>query len=57
MRTKHLQADEVLRFRDDAFNEYYGDPRYQKMIADKFGVESAEHIRKMMGYKIQRKFA
>ena len=55
--TKHLSAGEVLRFRDNAFREYYGNPQYQKMIKDKFGFESAEHIKEMMNYKIQRKFA
>lgn len=52
--TKYLSSEEILRFRDRAFEEYYNNPRYLKMIEDKFGLETLEHIREMLKYKIQR---
>lgn len=42
--TKHLLSAEVLRFRDNAFKEYYKNPKYIKMIKEKFGPKVIEHI-------------
>ena len=52
--TRHLSGAEVLDFRDRAFETYYNNPRYIKMIQDKFGGETADHIREMLRYKIKR---
>lgn len=52
--TKYLSSAEVLRFRDEAFQDYYSSPRYQKMIEDKFGAETIEHVKQMLKYKIHR---
>ena len=54
--TKYLSAAEVLRFRDDAFKEYYKNPKYIKMIREKFGPKVVEHIKEMLKHEIQRKF-
>lgn len=54
--TKYLSSADVLRFRDRAFEEYHSNPRYLKMIEDKFGLETVEHIKEMLKYKIHRKF-
>lgn len=54
--TKHLTGAEVLRFRDDAFRAYFHRPRYQEMIADKFGDEAVEQVKEMLGYTLHRKF-
>ena len=53
--TKYLTAAEILRFRDDAFNNYYSSQRYQNMILEKFGLETVEHIKQMLKHKIHRK--
>lgn len=53
--TKHLSSSEVLRFRDKAFQEYYSNPRYLKMIEEKFGQETLAHIKEMLKHKIKRK--
>ena len=53
--TKHVSNVEVLRFRDMAFQEYFFNPRYLKMIEEKFGVEVVKHINKMLAYKLNRK--
>lgn len=53
--TKHLSASYVLRFRDEAFQTYYPDPDYVKMILEKFGKETVDHIQQMLSYRIERK--
>ena len=55
--TKYLSAAEVLRFRDNAFNEYFSNPRYLQMIDEKFGRQIVEHIKDMLKHKIYRKYA
>ncbi len=57
MPTKHLSAAEVLRFRDNAFDEYFSNPKYLEMIRQKFGPKVVEHIQGMLKHKIRRKFA
>ncbi len=52
--TKHISAAEVLRFRDDAFNTYYSDPKYLEMIKEKFGQETVDHIHGMLKHKLHR---
>ena len=54
--TKYLSAAEVLRFRDDAFKEYYKNPKYIKMVKEKFGSKVVEHINEMLKHEIHRKF-
>jgi len=56
MPTKHLSAAEVLRFRDNAFREYFSNPRYLKMIREKFGPKVVEHIQEMLKHEIRRNF-
>ena len=55
--TKHLSAGQVLRFRDRAFVEYFADPRYLRMVAEKFGPVAQEHVQEMLKYKMVRKHA
>ncbi len=55
--TKHLSAAEVLRFRDDAFKEYYKNPKYIKRVREKFGPKVVKHINEMLKHEIHRKFA
>ena len=54
--TKYLSSADVLRFRDRAFEEYFSNPKYIEIITEKFGRESAEHIKEMLKIKINRKF-
>jgi radical SAM superfamily enzyme YgiQ (UPF0313 family) len=57
MSTKYLSAAEVLRFRDNAFYEYYTNPKYIKLIKEKFGPKAADYIKGILNYKIKRKYA
>ncbi len=57
MPTKYLSAAEVLRFRDNAFKEYFSNSKYLDMIKEKFGQNVVEHIKEMLKHEIHRKFA
>lgn len=52
--TKYLPAREVLRFRDEAFQSYYTDERYLGRVRRLFGEPTADHIRQMTGYRLER---
>lgn len=53
--TKYLSAKEVLRFRDDAFHNYFESPNYLNMIEQKFGYKVKEHIQEMTKTRLKRK--
>jgi len=55
--TDVLSAGEVLTFRDQAFHAYFSNPKYLKMIKEKFGQETESEIRKMSAYRLQRMYA
>jgi len=55
--TKYLRASEVLRFRDHAFNVYFSGARYLDMITQRFGPETAQHLRSMTAHRLRRKWA
>jgi radical SAM superfamily enzyme YgiQ (UPF0313 family) len=52
--TRYVGAREVLRFRDEAFQRYYTNPRYLGMIGLRFGPEAVAHVRQMTGYQLER---
>lgn len=53
--TKYLTANEVLRFRDNTFNEYFTNNNYLEMMYNKFGFKVIENIQEMTQIKIKRK--
>lgn len=53
--TKYISAAEVLRFRDQAFKEYFSNPKYLQMIEEKFGPKVVEHVKGMLKNDIKRK--
>ncbi|MBF0536619.1 MAG: cobalamin-dependent protein [Nitrospirae bacterium] len=53
--TKHLQARDVLRFRDNAFQVCYSDPGYLDMVGRKFGPHVKRHIEEMNSIRLKRK--
>ncbi|MBI3611409.1 MAG: cobalamin B12-binding domain-containing protein [Nitrospirae bacterium] len=55
--TKYLSASEVLRFRDHAFDVYFKSPNYLEMVGQKFGQETAAHVKKMALHKLARMHA
>ncbi|HOD12658.1 MAG TPA: radical SAM protein, partial [Candidatus Omnitrophota bacterium] len=52
--TKHLSAAQVLKFRDEAFDAYFRDPRYLDMIQKKFGSKTVKHVQQMLQTKLKR---
>jgi radical SAM superfamily enzyme YgiQ (UPF0313 family) len=53
--TRHLSAEEVLQFRDEAFQTYFRSPNYLQMIGQKFGPETVEEIGGMAAHKLVRR--
>lgn len=56
MPTKYLSAADVLRFRDNAFKEYFSNPKYIEMVREKFGSKVVAHIEEMLKHEIHRRF-
>jgi hypothetical protein len=54
LRTKYLSSAEVLKFRDEAFQTYFGASRYLNMVEEKFGTETVAHLRQMTSHKLVR---
>ena len=52
--TEKASAAEVLRFRDAAFTEYFSNPRYLKMVDQRFGAATSAHIRHMTRHTLRR---
>ncbi len=53
--TKHISAKEVLKFRDNAFYQYFESPKYLNMIEQKFGSPVKKHIQGMTRTRLKRK--
>jgi anaerobic magnesium-protoporphyrin IX monomethyl ester cyclase len=45
----------VLRFRDQAFTEFFTNSRYLDMITQRFGPETRHHLEAMTKHKLRRK--
>lgn len=54
--TKYLTGEDILRFRDNAFREYFSRPRYLEVIKKKFGQKAVEHIQEMLKHDVRRKW-
>jgi anaerobic magnesium-protoporphyrin IX monomethyl ester cyclase len=52
--TEKVGSAAVLKFRDDAFYEYFANPRYLDMVTQKFGVETRRHIEEMAKHRLER---
>jgi radical SAM superfamily enzyme YgiQ (UPF0313 family) len=52
--SQYCSSAEILRFRDNAFQIYFSNPKYLEMIKNKFGNEACNHIQGMLQYKLER---
>lgn len=52
--TNYLSPQEVLRFRDEAFNKYHENIAYLDMMESKFGKKVRIHIENMLKSKLKR---
>mgnify|MGYP001163961416 FL=1 len=55
LRTQHVKASNVLNFRDEAFNTYFKNSNYKKLIKNTFGIDTVSHIEKMTSFSLKRK--
>ncbi|HEV7369529.1 B12-binding domain-containing radical SAM protein [Arenibaculum sp.] len=53
--TEALPAAEVLKFRDDAFHEYFANSRYLDMVTQRFGWDTRRHIEEMARTRLKRR--
>ncbi|MFH2033916.1 MAG: radical SAM protein [Candidatus Margulisiibacteriota bacterium] len=53
--TNHVSPAQVLKFRDEAFNRYFDNDGYMKMVEEKFGRKVVEHLDRMLQIKIKRR--
>ncbi len=53
--TEHLTSEQILRFRDDAWQKYYTNPKFKDFIEKKFGIKAREHIERTSQIKLRRK--
>jgi len=52
--TEYLSPEQVLAFRDKAFDLYFTNPKYLNMIENQFGLKAKEHIEEMTRLKLKR---
>jgi len=53
--TEKVAAREVLRFRDNAFHDYFANPAYLDLVDRKFGSDTRRHIEEMARTRLRRK--
>ena len=53
--TKNLSSKEVLKLRDDIFNQYFSNSDILSMIEKKFGVETKIHVEEMTKIPLKRR--
>ncbi len=49
-----LSSEEILRFRDQAFDEYFKNAEYLDMVESRFGPKTRGHIERMTGTRLKR---
>jgi anaerobic magnesium-protoporphyrin IX monomethyl ester cyclase len=52
--TKHLSSAEVLRFRDEAWREYFTTPAYLALVGHKFGAQERKNVEDMASIHLKR---
>ncbi len=52
--TRHLTGEQVLGYRDAAFDDYFARPEYLEMLYKKFGAETVVHVRQMASKSLER---
>jgi anaerobic magnesium-protoporphyrin IX monomethyl ester cyclase len=55
LNTDTLRGQDILDFRDEAFEKYFGGASFLSMIQKKFGQPVVDHIHEMMAVKLKRK--
>lgn len=53
--SKHLEAKEIVTFRDNAFHSYFEDAIYLNMLEKKFGLHVKDHMKEITKTRLKRK--
>lgn len=53
--TKYLTSEQVLEFRDDAWQKYFTNPAYLSLVERKFGAQECSNVENMASIKLKRK--
>jgi hypothetical protein len=53
--TKHCTSEEVLKFRDDAWQKYFTNPDYLELVDSKFGPKEKQNVIEMASVNLKRK--
>jgi coproporphyrinogen III oxidase-like Fe-S oxidoreductase len=53
--TETLTSAEVLQFRDDAWQTYFTNPAYLRLVEDKFGAQQRANVEAMAQVKLRRR--
>ena len=51
----HLSASDILAFRDEAWHKYHTNPRYLKLLENKFGMNAVNNLKEITKIKLKRK--
>jgi radical SAM superfamily enzyme YgiQ (UPF0313 family) len=55
LRTKALEAEQVLKFRDDAWQKYFTHKPFLELVENKFGIQSRQNVEEMSKIRLKRK--
>ena len=50
-----MTAEEILKFRDDAYMQYHSNPAYLNFLENKYGPEASENVKNTLNIKLKRK--
>jgi len=53
--TKYLSSKEVIKFRDEAWQEYFTNPKYLDLVERRFGPQQRKNVEEMASIKLKRK--
>lgn len=55
MATKYVKAEDVLQFRDNAWQKYFTNPSYLRLVENRFGKKEKENVVEMSKIRLKRK--
>tara|TARA_Y100001970_G_scaffold249533_1_gene320109 strand:- start:27 stop:1541 length:1515 start_codon:yes stop_codon:yes gene_type:complete len=55
LKTNHISAKEVLKFRDNAWHKYFENDKYLNLVEKKFGLEAKSNVIEMSKIKLKRR--
>jgi radical SAM superfamily enzyme YgiQ (UPF0313 family) len=53
--TNHISAEEVLKFRDEAWHTYFTNPAYLDLVEKRFGLSERKNVEEMASIHLKRK--